>query len=65
MQEKQLQLRELGFYTGVSHKIGEVHEGSAVMDWMEQEPGRGRNPPNLLSKAGLQTLWNWENSPKI
>jgi elongation factor G len=25
------------FYTGVSHKIGEVHEGTAVMDWMEQE----------------------------
>ena len=25
------------FYTGVSHKIGEVHEGTATMDWMEQE----------------------------
>ena len=25
------------FYTGVSHKIGEVHDGAAVMDWMEQE----------------------------
>ncbi|MEK7532404.1 MAG: GTP-binding protein, partial [Patescibacteria group bacterium] len=25
------------FYTGVSHKIGEVHEGTTVMDWMEQE----------------------------
>lgn len=29
------------FYTGVSHKIGEVHEGTAVMDWMEQEQERG------------------------
>jgi len=29
------------FYTGISHKIGEVHEGEAVMDWMEQEQERG------------------------
>jgi len=29
------------FYTGVSHKIGEVHEGQAIMDWMEQERERG------------------------
>ena len=29
------------FYTGVSHKMGEVHEGAAVMDWMEQERERG------------------------
>lgn len=29
------------FYTGVSHKLGEVHEGTAVMDWMEQEQERG------------------------
>lgn len=29
------------FYTGISHKIGEVHEGTAVMDWMEQERERG------------------------
>ncbi len=29
------------FYTGVSHKIGEVHDGAAVMDWMEQEQERG------------------------
>ena len=29
------------FYTGVSHKIGEVHEGEAIMDWMEQEKERG------------------------
>jgi elongation factor G len=29
------------FYTGKSHKIGEVHEGEATMDWMEQERERG------------------------
>src|SRR5660398_41016 len=29
------------FYTGVSHKIGEVHDGAATMDWMEQEKERG------------------------
>ncbi|MFP5407071.1 MAG: GTP-binding protein, partial [Gammaproteobacteria bacterium] len=29
------------FYTGVSHKIGEVHDGAAVTDWMEQEQERG------------------------
>ena len=29
------------FYTGVSHKIGETHDGSATMDWMEQEQERG------------------------
>ena len=29
------------FYTGVSHKLGEVHDGAATMDWMEQEQERG------------------------
>lgn len=29
------------FYTGVSHKIGEVHDGAATMDWMEQEKKEG------------------------
>ena len=29
------------FYTGVSHKLGEVHDGAAIMDWMEQEQERG------------------------
>jgi len=29
------------FYTGITHKIGEVHEGAATMDWMEQEQERG------------------------
>ena len=29
------------FYTGITHRIGEVHEGTATMDWMEQEQERG------------------------
>jgi elongation factor G len=32
------------FYTGISHKIGEVHDGNAVMDWMEQEQERQELP---------------------
>lgn len=31
------------FYTGLTHKIGEVHDGAATMDWMEQEQERGNN----------------------
>ena len=31
------------YYTGIVHKIGEVHEGAATMDWMEQEQERGIN----------------------
>ena len=31
------------FYTGMSHKIGEVHDGAATMDWMEQEKERGHS----------------------
>ena len=33
------------FYTGKTHKIGEVHEGGATMDWMEQEQERGGGNP--------------------
>jgi elongation factor G len=39
------------FYTGISHKIGEVHEGTATMDWMEQEQERGIAPAPLLPPA--------------
>lgn len=41
------------FYTGVSHKMGEVHEGSAVMDWMEQEQERGIT----IQSAATTTHW--------
>jgi elongation factor G len=41
------------FYTGVSHKIGEVHDGAAVMDWMEQEQERGIT----ITSAATTTYW--------
>jgi len=41
------------FYTGVSHKIGEVHEGEAVMDWMEQERERGIT----ITSAATTAFW--------
>ena len=39
------------FYTGVSHKIGEVHDGAATMDWMEQEQERGITIPSAATTA--------------
>jgi len=41
------------FYTGVSHKLGEVHEGAAVMDWMEQEQERGIT----ITSAATTAFW--------
>lgn len=41
------------FYTGISHKIGEVHEGEAVMDWMEQERERGIT----ITSAATTCVW--------
>jgi elongation factor G len=41
------------FYTGLSHKIGEVHEGAAVMDWMEQEQERGIT----ITSAATTCFW--------
>ncbi len=43
------------FYTGVSHKIGEVHEGTATMDWMEQEKERG------ITITSASTVCFWKN----
>jgi len=43
------------FYTGVSHKIGEVHEGAATMDWMEQEKERG------ITITSAATTCFWKN----
>ncbi|MEQ8659521.1 MAG: GTP-binding protein, partial [Gammaproteobacteria bacterium] len=40
------------YYTGVSHKIGEVHDGAAVMDWMEQEQERGIT--HLVGDTGVE-----------
>jgi len=42
------------FYTGVSHKMGEVHDGAAVMDWMEQEQERGIT----ITSAATTTFWS-------
>jgi elongation factor G len=42
------------FYTGISHKIGEVHEGDTVMDWMEQERERGIT----ITAAATTCYWN-------
>ena len=41
------------FYTGISHKIGEVHDGAAVMDWMDQEQERGIT----ITSAATTTFW--------
>ena len=41
------------FYTGIAHKLGEVHEGTAVMDWMQQEQERGIT----ITAAAITTSW--------
>ncbi|NKI35314.1 elongation factor G [Wenzhouxiangella sp. XN79A] len=46
------------FYTGISHKIGEVHDGNAVMDWMEQEQERGIT----ITSAATTCFWNGMDS---
>ncbi len=43
------------FYTGVSHRMGEVHDGAAVMDWMEQEQERG------ITITSAATTFEWRN----
>jgi len=43
------------YYTGLTHKIGEVHEGGAVMDWMEQEQERGIT----ITSAATTTFWKY------
>ena len=45
------------FYTGKTHKIGEVHEGAATMDWMAQEQERGIT----ITSAATTTYWNWND----
>jgi len=47
------------FYTGVSHKIGEVHEGDTVMDWMEQERERG------ITITSAATTAYWTHSGQV
>ena len=45
------------FYTGLTHKIGEVHDGAATMDWMEQEQERGIT----ITSAATTTFWNYND----
>jgi elongation factor G len=45
------------FYTGLTHKIGEVHDGAATMDWMEQEQERGIT----ITSAATTTSWDYQN----
>ncbi|MDH5451832.1 MAG: elongation factor G [Paracoccaceae bacterium] len=47
------------FYTGKSHKIGEVHDGAATMDWMEQEQERGIT----ITSAATTTFWQRTEDP--
>jgi hypothetical protein len=42
------------YYTGITHKLGEVHEGTATMDWMEQEQERGIT----ITSAATTCFWN-------
>ena len=45
------------YYTGISHKIGEVHDGAATMDWMEQEQERGIT----ITSAATTCFWNYRD----
>ena len=47
------------YYTGRSHKIGEVHDGAATMDWMEHEQERGIT----ITSAATTTFWQWQQDP--
>ena len=47
------------YYTGISHRIGEVHEGTATMDWMEQEQERGIT----ITSAATNCFWTPEQGP--
>ena len=49
------------YYTGIGHKIGEVHEGAAIMDWMEQEQERGIT----ITSAATTTFWRYPTEQGI
>ena len=53
MPARPLRLNAILFYTGITYKIGEVHEGTAVMDWMEQEQERGIT----ITSAATTCFW--------
>ena len=45
------------FYTGKTHRIGEVHDGAATMDWMEQEQERGIT----ITSAATTAFWKYDD----
>ena len=45
------------YYTGLTHRIGEVHDGAATMDWMEQEQERGIT----ITSAATTTFWKYQD----
>src|SRR5664279_232016 len=45
------------YYTGITHRIGEVHDGAATMDWMEQEQERGIT----ITSAATTTFWTYQD----
>ena len=47
------------FYTGRVHRVGEVHDGAATMDWMEQEQERGIT----ITSAATTTFWQRQEDP--
>ncbi|QJC31342.1 elongation factor G [Enterobacteriaceae endosymbiont of Macroplea mutica] len=53
------------FYTGVNHKIGEVHDGAATMDWMEQEQERGITITSAATTAFWSGMFNQYNMHRI
>ncbi|MBQ8737421.1 MAG: GTP-binding protein, partial [Bacteroidaceae bacterium] len=46
------------YYTGINHKIGDTHDGTATMDWMVQEQERGIT----ITSAATTTFWNWNGN---
>ncbi|HRN37784.1 MAG TPA: GTP-binding protein, partial [Flavobacteriales bacterium] len=46
------------YYTGVNHKLGETHDGTATMDWMAQEQERGIT----ITSAATTTFWNYRGN---
>ena len=53
MPERPRSTERVLFYTGITYKIGEVHDGTAVMDWMEQEQERGIT----ITSAATTCMW--------
>jgi len=53
------------FYTGVSHKIGEVHDGAAIMDWMEQEQERGITITSAATTCFWTPTYSDANDPAL